>query len=287
MLDRAVLLYVRAAAIAGDLALDGVGSMTQDLALEVFRQYRAEIGNVSTSLQAIQGRLSDLGSLSPSDRRKSVQAAQHELIRNLEFLYVIFACAIAGKSMDRVSERLRDIGFTSALPPGQGIPWDPVLKTLAAAAVVLLVAFMAAAKIFPEVAGRNNIPTDTRQIIFVLFAILIVHALAVWRALGLRASMIGHDRYFSETGQPQALAFMLIFLKCGIACLIADLLIYVDNLLAALGRAAPDPGQAMSAGQIAWNYFEYWLDPGRSFRPSAARRRLTRSIARRTRLSSG
>ena len=251
LLDRAVLLYVRAAALAGDLTFDGAALLAQDLSLDVFKQYRAEIANVSTNLQAIQGRLSDLDGASPGDRKKVVHAAQHDLIRNLEFLYVIFACAIAGKSMVRIPERLRAVGFTSPFPPGQGIPWDPVLKTLAAAAVVLLIAFMLAGKIFADKVG-NNIPTDTPQILHVLLAILIVHMIAVWQALSVRASMIGQDRYYSEAGPPQAVAFIKIFFKCGIACLIGNLLLYGDNLLAALAAGAP-------VGQTVWNYFEYWL----------------------------
>jgi hypothetical protein len=250
LLDRAVLLYVRAAALAGDLPFDGAGLMAQNLALDVFKQYRAEIGNVASSLQVVQGRLSDFGGASAGDRRKAVHAAQQELIRNLEFLYVIFACAIAAKSMDRIAERLREVGFTSPFPPNQGIPWDPVLKTLAAAAAILLVAFMVAAQIFADKAG-NSIPKDTWGISYSLFAIVAVHLVAVWQALRGRSAMIRDDRYFAETGQPQAVAFVKIFFRCYAACLAVDLLLWLENLLAPLRRSEP-------VVQTVGIYLEYW-----------------------------
>jgi hypothetical protein len=251
LLDRVVLLYVRAATLSGDLASDGAGAMAPSLSLEVFKQYRTEIGNVATNLQAMSARLAELAGQTPGDRRKSLLAVQHEVVRNLEFLYVIFACAIAGKSMDRMSERLRAIGFTSPLPPSDGIPWDPVLKTLGAAAVVLLGALVVAAKLFEDNPVSTYIPTDMPKIIQLLVTILFVHVIAVSLALSQRASMIGHDKYFSETGQVQALALIAIFFKCGFACFIAYLLLFFDNLLTALGIVSP---QGLSAGALVGSY---------------------------------
>jgi len=64
--------------------------------------------------------------------------------------------------------------------------------------------------------------------------------------------MIRDDRYFAETGQPQAIAFVKIFFRCGVACLVVNLVIWIDNLLTPLRASAP-------VAQTMGIYFEYWL----------------------------
>jgi len=249
--NRAVVLYARAGMLAGDITLDGATRLSQDVNLEVFKQYRGEIQNVGTNLQAINARLAELAGASPSDRRKGVQNAQRDLIKNLEQLYAIFASATTAKGGERISDRLRAIGFTSMFPPPPGIPWDPLLKAMGAAALVMIVASIIAATTFYG-KPQNLIPTDSGSIAYLLATILIVHLAAIWQALGVRARLIGIDKYFAETGKGRVVAYVQIFVRCAISAWLLYLVLYVPKFIPALASV----GQGvLSAPQLAWLYF--------------------------------
>ena len=137
LLDRTMVLYLKALNLANDAEVENGREMMEELRVDLFRQYRDQIQNVEVSIQAVCSRLSELKGLSPPERRRSILLVQRELIKNLEFLYVIFACAITGRGMDRVATRLAKLGFRSNFAPDVSVPWDPILKSLGAAALVL------------------------------------------------------------------------------------------------------------------------------------------------------
>jgi hypothetical protein len=138
LLDRLVLLYVRAAALAETWNLKTQRTCEANSRLEVFKQFRSKVADVLVGLEALHARQTELDKLGPADRRKAILSGQRDLIKSLEFLYVIFACALTVKGMDRLTERLRTIGFTTAFPPEPGIPWNPILQVVVPSALVLL-----------------------------------------------------------------------------------------------------------------------------------------------------
>src|SRR5712672_2032169 len=79
--------------------------------LDVFKQYREQLQNVFVSLQAIHGRITVQTSAISNDQKEPVQDIERDLIKNIEFLHIIFACAITAKGADRVNERLRALDF--------------------------------------------------------------------------------------------------------------------------------------------------------------------------------
>jgi len=251
--DRVVLLYARAATLSGDASFEDPKDLLPNLNLEIFRQYRTEIQNVSTNLQAIHARLSDLPQPETSERRPAVLSIQRDLIKNLEWLYVIFACAVTANVNGRIFDRLRAVGFVSPYPPAQGIPWDPILKVSGAAALVLVAACLIAVNTFLGETQQTLIPTDTRDVLQLLAIILIVHVVSIGQALALRTRLIGLNTYYADSGHGHAVAYVKIFLKCWILSLTLNLALYSPNAIAAL---SPTDGNAtISPVLLLWQYF--------------------------------
>ena len=245
VINRAVMLYARAGMLAGDITLDGATGLPQNVSLEVFKQYRGEIQNVGVNLQAINSRLAELAGASPGDRRRLLQTVQRELIKNLELLYAVFASATTMKGIERISDRLRAIGFTSAYPPAPGIPWNPLLKVMGAAALVMLVACIIA-MVTPFVEREKAlslVPTSPATIAYLLGTIVVVDLVAIWQALATRARLIGRDEYFYEAGQGSAVAYLWIFVRCAIAAFLLYVMLYLPNLISALS-SPPAPAEA-------------------------------------------
>ena len=262
LLDRTVLLYVRALNLATDGEVDNIRVM-QDLSVEVFRQYRDQIQQVELSIQAVYSRLSELNGPNTSERRKSIQIAHKELIKSLEFLYVVFACAITGKGMDRISKRLSTLGFRSTFEPDARVPWDPILKSLGAAAMVLAAAWFVAANTFLTVDKVSDlgIPTKSIEVLGTLIVILTVHLVATVESLRVRARLIRLDRYYFETGNPQAVAYIKLFAMCAIVCLASYLILNVGTLISAFAQTAssPDRPSLLTPAQVVWAYFWTYL----------------------------
>jgi hypothetical protein len=247
--DRVVLLYARAATLAGDVNFENAKDLLPNLSLQVFQQYRTEIQNVGINLQAVDARLSELPEAETPERKRGILSIQRDLIKNLELLYVIFACAVTAKVTGRVYDRLRAISFVSPFPPPQGIPWDPILKVVGAAALVLFAACMIASYTFLGTTKQTLVPTDARDILQLVTIIVIVHLVALGQALALRTRLIGVDTYFADSGRGHAVAYVKIFLKCWIISLLLGLALYSPNLIKALNESN------LSALQILWLYF--------------------------------
>jgi hypothetical protein len=249
--NRTVVLYARAATLAGDLDFQDAKDLQPILNLDVFGQYREEIQNVGVNLQAIHARLSEPGASGPTEIRK----AQGDLIKILEKLYVIFACAITAKGNDRMSDRLRTVGFTSAYPPREEIPWNPILNVAGAAALVLTVACAVAINTFLGTKDDQLLPTNFFYVVQQIVIILIVHFVAVVQALNLRNKLIGREEYFSETGKGNALAYLKIFAKCFAVSVPLYLVLYFLNLLPALADTGNVAQQVLAyvSGWLKWS----------------------------------
>jgi hypothetical protein len=230
LFDRVVVLYAEAAALSGDINLHDAEKLVQQLDLDPFKQYRNEIQGVGGNLQGIDSRLLDLAGQQGGDRQRTVQTVQRDLTRNLEVLYVIFACSSTVQDLGRISDRLRAIGFTTRFPAGTEIPWNPILRVIGAAAVVLLIAYEIAANTWLGDTVRSSIPPTTAGIIYVLFTILFVHAFAIGQALYVRAHLIASDDYFSETGRGNPVAYVKIAWRCWYVSVLWYLLLWVFNL---------------------------------------------------------
>jgi hypothetical protein len=262
LLDRTVPLYVKALNLASDGEIENGREVMEDLRVDLFRQYRDRIQDVEVGVQAVCSRLFELNGLSPSERRRSILSAQKELSKSLEFLYVIFACAIAGKGMDRISRRLSALGFRSNFEPNEGVPWDPSLKSLGAAALVLATGWLIAANTLGHATENSGIPTEPGQVLWLLFIIIIVHLAATVQALHLRARLVGLDEYFSETGSPLAIAIIKLFLSCFVISLGFYLLLNSGQLIFGLAdTGGPVTGPAIpkqSSAELIWDYFKIY-----------------------------
>ena len=249
--NRAVLLYAQAGTLAGDLAFQGADQLVQRLDLDAFKQHRAEIQNVGVNLQGIDSRLLDVDELNAGDRQRAIKTIQRDLSRNLEVLYVIFACASTVQDIGRISDRLRAIGFSSAFPPRSAIPWDPILRVIGAAALVLFAAYEIAANTWLGNDIKLNVPPNTPGILKLLLIILFIHAVAIGQALNLRSRLIVQDRYFSETGRGTSVAFVKLFIRSWIVALMGYLLLNLDAL--------DDVQMAPSTTQAIEFYIEYYM----------------------------
>jgi hypothetical protein len=259
VLNRAVVLYAKAGALAGDLTLQSADELVHRLDLEAFEQYRNEIRNVGVNLQGINSRLDDVAELDASDRQRAIRTIQHDLTNNLTVLYVIFASSSTVKDIGRISDRLRAIGFSSAFPPRSAIPWDPIIRVVSAAAVVLFIAYEIAAHTWLGSNITNNVPPTIPGILKLLVIVLFIHAFAIGQALNLRASMIASDRYFSETGKGTAIAYAKIFGKSWILSLVCYLFLNFSQLFAVLlGPRPSDSGPSWAAMAILF-YVEYYM----------------------------
>jgi hypothetical protein len=260
--DRVVLLYARAATLAGDASFEDSKDLVDSLDLEIFRKYRAEIQNVGTSLLAIHARLSDLPAPETQDRRPAVLSIQRDLIKNLEWLYVIFSGAVtAARVNGRIFDRLRAAGFVSPYPPVQQIPWDPILKAAGAAALVVIAACLLAMNTFLGTTEQTLIPTSTGNMLQLLMVILVVHIFAIGQSLALRTKLVGQNAYYTESGNGSAVAYVKIFVKCWIASLLLNLVLYSPNLIAALStpNVKPNGDVTVTQMQLLWQYFSSQL----------------------------
>jgi hypothetical protein len=230
LFDRVVVLYAEAAALSGDINLHDTEKLVQQLDLDPFKQYRNEIQGVGGNLQGIDSRLLDMAGLQGGDRQRAIQTIQRDLTKNLEVLYVIFACASTVQDVGRISDRLRAIGFTTRFPTGTEIPWNPILRVFGAAAVILLIAYEIAANTWLGNTVRSSIPPTTAGILYLLFTILFVHAFAIGQALYVRARLIASDDYFSETGRGNPVAYIKIAWRCWYVSLLWYLLLWIFNL---------------------------------------------------------
>jgi hypothetical protein len=230
LFDRVVVLYAEAATLSGDINLHDTEKLAQQLDLDLFKQYRSEVQDVGGNLGGIDSRLIDLAGMQGGDRQKTLQTIQRDLTRNLEVLYVIFACASTVQDMGRISDRLRAIGFTTRFPTGTEIPWNPILRVIGAAAVVLLIAYEIAATTWLGDTVRSYIPPTTAGILYVLFTILFVHAFAIGQALLVRAHLIASDDYFSETGRGNPVAYLKIVWRCWYVSLLWYLALWIFHL---------------------------------------------------------
>jgi hypothetical protein len=234
ILDRAVKLHVDAATLAGDLSYQQADRLLQRLDLNAFKQYRTEIQNVGANLQGINSRVSELAELNTEDGQKTIRAAQRDLNRNLETLYVIFACASTVQDTGRIADRLRVIGFSSPFPPRSAVPWNPILRVIGAAAVILFVAYEFAARTWPE---STFFPPGTGSILKLLLIILFVHTWAIGQAINRRTRLIAADKYLSETGRGNPLAYANIFLWCWTTSMLWYLVLNIFDLPQALSPA--------------------------------------------------
>ncbi len=261
LLDRAVLLYVRALNLATEGEVDNIQEVMKDLSMEVFRQYRDQIQNVEMSIQAVCLRLSELNRGNGPERKKSIQVAHRELIKSVEFLYVIFACAITSKGMDRIFKRLYRLGFRSTFAPEASVPWDPILKSLAASAFILATGLFIAVSTLHDAAENSGIPTERPQVLWLLTLVMVVHLVATAEALRLRARLINRDEYFfAETGSPQAIAIVKLAASCFVISLGFYLFLNLGQLISGLAdTAAPALAptiEKQSPAELIWNYLK-------------------------------
>jgi hypothetical protein len=232
--------------------------LVDSLDLGIFRKYRAEIQNVSTNLLAIHARLSDLPEPETQDRRPAVLNIQRDLIKNLEWLYVIFAGAVtAARVNGQIFDRLRAAGFVSPYPPVQGIPWDPILKATGAAALVVVAACLFAINTFLGATEETLIPTTAANMLQLLIIILVVHIFAIGQSLALRTKLVAQNAYYIESGSGRAVAYVKIFFKCWITSLLLNLVLYSPNLIRALSTPNGDP--AVTQMHLLWQYFSLQL----------------------------
>jgi hypothetical protein len=259
-LNRTVVLYAEAGTLAGDLSLADAGELSTILNVKAFTLYREDIQNAGVSLQAIIARLDGLAGLNANDRMKAIAGLQRDLSRSLERLFAIFACAVAGRDMDRVSERVQAVGFSSPFPPDAEIPWNPILQAMTSAAAVLALSWWIAAQVLPGLAAANNIPTDTTKIVWLLLILLVVHLSALGQALRVRGRLIAREKYYSDSGKGQALAYVKILFLCAAVCFPFYLVLNAPDLYSSVLRDHRTPGASVwTALQILQGYFFYWL----------------------------
>jgi hypothetical protein len=129
LFDKALVLYARASTLSGERNMGSAKALSSYFNLDVFKQYREQLQNVFVSLQAIHGRITVQTSAISNDQKEPVQDIERDLIKNIEFLHIIFACAITAKGADRVNERLRALDFEPTNVLRSGVPWQPILKT--------------------------------------------------------------------------------------------------------------------------------------------------------------
>lgn len=235
LLDRLVVLYVRAAAPAGDLEADDLAVLRKDIGLDVFRQYRAQLAEVQSTIESVQARLGleELGRLGGRDRRKTINIAQRDIRKRLDFLYVIFAAAITAKGADRLEDRFRAIGFTSQFYSKQQIPWSPILKVIGLPGIVLFGVLTVSSRILISWVSEDDqffqypFPTTDLGIIQQVVAIVVTLGFAIGFALSIRTRLINQDRYFTD----KPAAYARIAIKCYWVALLVYLGIYFISFI--------------------------------------------------------
>jgi hypothetical protein len=233
--NKGVLLYARAAALAGDATFNDSQDLLPVLSIDVFRRYRSEIQNIGANFQALYARLADLPGADTNDPRRALPGIQRDMIKNVEMLYVIFACAITAKEGGRMIDRLRAIGFTGHYPAPPSIPWDPILKVAGAAGVALFAACLFASYTLVG-DNRPGIPNTTPTILQTVAWVIVVHIAAIAQALTYRARQMNKNTYYSDLGSVSAVTYIRIFIKCAIYSIPLNLVLYCLNLASALAH---------------------------------------------------
>lgn len=231
LLDRLVVLYVRAAAPAGDLESDDLAILRKEIGLDVFRQYRGALADVQSTIESVHVRLGqeELGKLTEADRRRTIRSAHRDIRKRLDFLYVIFASAISAKGSERLEDQMRAIGFTSQFHSKKEIPWSPIFKVIGFPAIVLFIVLMVSSKLLtfflpPEQATSLLFwPTDQRSIVQQVIAIVVTLGFAVGFALSIRTRLINQDKYFTDK--------LWAYVKIAFPCYWVALLVYLGTYL--------------------------------------------------------
>jgi hypothetical protein len=249
-LDRGVVLYSRAAELAGDPS--GVTFPHDGLNLGVFRRYRSQLDHVLVNLQGAHVKVSRA-----RNEAAALQKLERDIITNLEFLYVIFACAVTTKGTDKASTQLKALGFQSDFINAPGIPWDPVLKAALAITGVLVLAALVAQWSFPETIRDANIPPGPLAVLWLIASITCVHSAAVAFATHLRTRLIVREKYFLvETGKINVIALIKVFFAVGALSLVIYLIWNGTELGERLEFAG---GGGLSVAAICRNYFYNYL----------------------------
>jgi hypothetical protein len=250
LLEKAMVLYARASTLSGERNMGSARALSPYFNLDVFRQYREQLHNVFVSLQAIHGRIAIEISNVPDELKEPVQDIERDLIKNIEFLYVIFAAAITAKGADRVSERLRTLDFEPTNVIRTGVPWQPILKVASAAAAILLIAMLTAQ--WTVQSAQSVLPPQAFDLLVLLGKIMLVNTFSVAQAMRFRTRYILSEDYFSpESGYGQMSAYGKIFLICGLSSWLFYLVLSAADLL---GQISQQPNAA--ALQVLWNYFD-------------------------------
>ena len=190
LLDKGMVLYARAATLSGDRNMASAKALSAFFNLDVFRRYRQQLQNVFVSLQAIHGRLAIQASTASSDQKEPMQDIERDLIKNIEFLYILFACAITAKGPDRVNERLRALDFEPTNLIRSGVPWQPILKVAAAAAGILFMAMLIARRTIHSSRFTSVVPAETFDLLVLLTKIMAVNTFSVAQAMRFRSRYI-------------------------------------------------------------------------------------------------
>lgn len=254
LLDRTVVLYVLALKLAGEGEYDAGEELVNNLSLMVFRQYRERIEDIEINLQAAHARLVELNIPGGPDRKKSILTAKREIIKGRDFLYAIFACAITSKGMERISVRLRTLGFTSPVRRPPGVPWDPILRTIFAAAIVLAAAltvtsFVSLGTPDRTTPGQAEIPPLLARTLFVNFFIVV-------GAIRIRTRLIGAGKYYSEIGKMRAVAFVILFMKCAAIGFVLFSATYITTLIPLAIAAVLNTPQLSPPTEVIWSLLE-------------------------------
>jgi hypothetical protein len=230
LLDRLVVLYVRAAAPAGDLESDDLAILRKEIGLDVFRQYRDELADVQSTIESVHVRLGEeeLGRLTEADRRRTIRNTRRDIRKRLDFLYVVFASAISAKGSDRLEGQMRAIGFTSQFHSKQEIPWARIFKVIGLPAVVLFFVLMFSSKLLTTLKPEQrfylrSFATDKISIVQQVIAIVVTFGVAIGFAESIRTRLINQDRYFTDK--------LTAYVNIAFQCYWVALLVYLGTYL--------------------------------------------------------
>jgi hypothetical protein len=196
LFDKALVLYARASTLSGERNMGSAKALSSYFNLDVFKQYREQLQNVFVSLQAIHGRITVQTSAISNDQKEPVQDIERDLIKNIEFLHIIFACAITAKGADRVNERLRALDFEPTNVLRSGVPWQPILKVASAAAAILFIAMLIAKWTVHGSRHRSVVPNEVYDLLVLLAKIMLVNTFSVAQAMRFRSRYILFENYF-------------------------------------------------------------------------------------------
>jgi len=250
LFDKALVLYARASTLSGERNMGSAKALSSYFNLDVFKQYREQLQNVFVSLQAIHGRITVQTSAISNDQKEPVQDIERDLIKNIEFLHIIFACAITAKGADRVNERLRALDFEPTNVLRSGVPWQPILKVASAAAAILFIAMLIAKWTVHGSRHRSVVPNEVYDLLVLLAKIMLVNTFSVAQAMRFRSRYILFENYFLPgSGYAQITAYAKIFMICGVSSLVFYLVLNAADLISQISQQPGAP-----ALQVMWNY---------------------------------